>query len=98
MTMYEEMEEKMMRYKKLYNENQDAVIFLPYDADKEAFIKKHSDKAVIKHAGQGYAHTKYDILSNPKGLSPAVLASCITKGWIPFGYRTAHNQVIIHTD
>ncbi len=60
-------------------------------------VTKARDGVKYEFVGQGYAHERYKILSNPKGLGDRELAE-ICGGSLPFGFRREGNLIIIHTD
>lgn len=53
---------------------------------------------VIKYVGQGYAHTKYQVIKNGPNLLVQDLAVLCDRGNLCFGYRTQGSTIIVHTD
>ena len=63
----------------------------PTDEDLKNFM-------CYKCAGSGYAHTKYQILSNPFNFSKHEQALICDGGYLCFGYRVEGGLIVIHTD
>jgi hypothetical protein len=83
---------------KSYAELQKECIWLPYNADEKAFIEENKDKAIVDHAGTGYAHKKYRVVHNPNKLSTNELALFCDRGNLCFGYRCQGGLILVHTD
>lgn len=56
------------------------------------------DKVEVKLVGTGYAHAKYEVVSNPENLSTSELALVCDRGNLFFGYRTEGDLIIIYKD
>lgn len=65
-----------------------------HEADEQTL----KDKFVFEYAGNGYAHTKYHVVSNPKNLSQLEMALICDNGNLCFGYRVQNGLIVIHTD
>jgi hypothetical protein len=63
----------------------------PTEEDKKNFM-------CYRNCGSGYAHTKYQILSNPHNFSTLEQALICDNGNLCFGYRVENGLIVIHTD
>jgi hypothetical protein len=54
--------------------------------------------ACYKYVGSGYAHKKYQFLSNPYNFSTLQQALICDEGDLCFGYRVEGRNIVIYTD
>jgi hypothetical protein len=86
----------------IYNELKDKTqIIYQSQIDKmsnEEYETLKKEKTLIQNAGAGYAHQKYQVISNPHDLSQLELALVADGGNLCFGYRIQGGLIIIYTD
>lgn len=66
--------------------------------NEEPTAKELEEFTCYRRVSSGYAHTKYEILSNPHNFSTAELALICDSGNLCFGHRTEGKLIVIHTD